>query len=268
VIKYFLQPFLRNDEFLEFSRSIDSSLGLQGLALLCTALYQTVRQQLTLFHAICCIHLLALLGIDLSSRGRYAGFGKSRLIVMTTVNVLATCAFIAFNVYVWVTAPKFGSQPQCNSSTVYVVFGVSINATAPIFRWIILATMALGPALIICILLIMLPCFLCIWWKGRGEWRRTAPDPTFDEMMSRPERITRHVLAILANMAFCIYAIVSLEQTISRNNLSPDERQWTFGQIVALFLLLGVGNEMLNILLAHWDDRKAESSEREEANSP
>src|SRR5947209_913742 len=44
----------------EFKSAVESALGVQGLALLCTAIYQTFRHNLTLFHAICVIHLLAL----------------------------------------------------------------------------------------------------------------------------------------------------------------------------------------------------------------
>jgi hypothetical protein len=34
--------------------------------------------------------------------------------------------------------------------------------------------------------------------------------------------------------SFCIYLIVSLEQTIHRNNLDPEEEGWTFGQVLAI----------------------------------
>ena len=43
--------------------------------------------------------------------------------------------------------------------------------------------------------------------------------------------------------------VVTLEQTISRNNLSPEERAWTFGQVLAIAMLLGVVVEVINILL-------------------
>lgn len=42
------------------------------------------------------------------------------------ITALAGGAFVAFNGYVWAKAPSLGSQPECNSSTVYVMFGVSI----------------------------------------------------------------------------------------------------------------------------------------------
>jgi hypothetical protein len=54
--------------------------------------------------------------------------------------------------------------------------------------------------------------------------------------------------------------IVSLEQTISRNDLDPEEKGWTFGQVIAIFLLLGVANELLNVLLASWDRKQSASA--------
>lgn len=44
-----------------------------------------------------------------------------------------------------------------------------------------------------------------------------------------------------------------MELTVLRNNLGPDERKWTFGQVLAVFLLLGVAAEVANILLAKLD---------------
>ncbi|KAJ9481597.1 hypothetical protein VN97_g11876 [Penicillium thymicola] len=138
ITSYLLRVFAPGENKEEFSRGVSSALGLQGLALLCTAIYQTVRGDLTLFHAICVVHLLAILGMKIVSKGRYAGLGPWRLYFFSAIQLLALAAFLALNVYVWVKAPQFGSQPQCNKDTVYVVFGVSIKATSPVFRYIIL----------------------------------------------------------------------------------------------------------------------------------
>jgi len=63
---------------------------------------------------------------------------------------------------------------------------------------------------------------------------------------------------MLVTVGFDIYAIVSLEETISRNHLDPAERDWTFGQLLAIFVLLGVMNELLNLVLASVDRKKEE----------
>lgn len=256
---------------------------MQGLALLCTAIYQTFRNELTLFHAICVVHLLALLGMDLISKGRYAGFGPWRLWFFVVIQILSLSAFIAFNVYLWVTAPRFGSQPACNPDTVYVVFGISIKATSPVFRYILLGTLASGAAGFILAFTCMLPCLCGMWIRRRRraqedgqETRKRDCARSFFNISTttetqRPEpgkrlsgqALLNFTLNKAAYCGFCIYLIVSLEQTIQRNNLNPQEKGWTFGQVIAIFLLLGVANELFNVVLANWDRKIDRGSTQE-----
>ena len=274
LVSYFLRVFSPGEDQEEFSRSVSSALGMQGLALLCTAIYQTFRTELTLFHAICVVHLLALLGLNLISKGRYAGFGPWRMWFFALIQVIALGAFIALNVYLWITAPHFGSQPSCNPDTVYVVFGVSIQATSPVFRYIILGTLGATAAGYLLVFTCMLPC-ICGSWIHRRRDRRdnhgfqgrrrnctkwfvqtsTTADGQGETNQKKltGQALTNYTLNRAAYCGLCIYLIVSLEQTIQRNTLDPQEKGWTFGQVIAIFLLLGVANEFLNVVLASWD---------------
>ncbi|KAJ5310044.1 uncharacterized protein N7443_002505 [Penicillium atrosanguineum] len=238
VVSYLLRVLSPGEDEAEFSRGVSSALGMQGLALLCTAIYQTFRTELTLFHAICVVHLLALLGMDIISKGRYAGFGPWRLWFFAVIQIIALAAFIAFNVYLWVTAPQFGAQPTCNPDTVYVVFGVSIKATSPVFRYIILGSLGSIAA-----------GFVLVFTYAEEHERLHG------------QALRNYTLNRLAYFGLCIYLIVSLEQTIQRNNLDPEERGWTFGQVIAIFLLLGVANELFNVVLAKWDRKLAGEQE-------
>ncbi|KAJ5576666.1 hypothetical protein N7535_003592 [Penicillium sp. DV-2018c] len=283
IVSYLLRVLYPGKDQEEFSRGVSSALGMQGLALLCTAIYQTFRGDLTLFHAICVVHLLAILGMDLVSKGRYAGLGPLRLYFFAGIQILALAAFLAFNVYVWVKAPTFGSQPKCNEDTVYVVFGVSIKATSPVFRYIILGTLGLIVASYAITFTCALPCLCGLFMyrrrhpdagnraegraKGRVPWFVEVNPPVYSDRVEPPRRLhgqalLKYTLNKVAYCSFCIYLIVSLEQTISRNHLDPEERGWTFGQVIAIFLLLGVANELLNVLLAYWDRKKSENSQQ------
>jgi hypothetical protein len=250
----------------EFKTAVDSALGIQGFALLCTAIYQSFRHQLTLFHAICVIHLLALLGINVISQGQYRGLGPIRATALLAITAVAGCAFIAFNAYVWATAPTFGSQPECNDTTTYVVFGVSISATAPVFRWIIIATLSTIPVAILVFVSCFLPCLACFWCHSRRlpeAWHTTRySDGPASAEDSRP---MKEVASTIGFMMFSIYCIVCLELTISRNSLDPSEKDWTFGQILAVFLLIVVANELLNLCLASLDDLNGRRSEHQVA---
>ncbi|KAJ5677870.1 uncharacterized protein N7477_003503 [Penicillium maclennaniae] len=273
VVSYLLRVLSPGEDEAEFSRGVSSALGMQGLALLCTAIYQTFRTELTLFHAICVVHLLALLGMDIISKGRYAGFGPWRLWFFAVIQIISLAAFIAFNVYLWVTAPHFGAQPTCNPDTVYVVFGVSIKAASPIFRYIILGSLGAIAAGFVLVFTCMLPCFCGAWYFNRRsrrddgrerrcgnwylQWNTTKSQDAEEHEPLHGQALRNYSLNRLAYFGFCIYLIVSLEQTIQRNNLDPEERGWTFGQVIAIFLLLGVANELLNVVLAKWDRKLA-----------
>jgi hypothetical protein len=99
------------------------------------------------------------------------------------------------------------------------------------------------------------------------NWFVEINQPVYRNDREPPERLHGQVLLTytlnkVAYCSFCIYLIVSLEQTISRNDLDPEEKGWTFGQVIAIFLLLGVANELLNVLLASWDRKQSESAQQ------
>lgn len=261
-------------------RALDSALQVQGLALLFTAIYQTFRSQLTLFHAICVLHLLSLLGFGLTARGKYGHYGLARRIVLWSIKVLLAAAFLAFVAYIWITAPTFGSQPKCNGSTIYVVFFVSIDATNVVFRYTIMALMiaflisaAFGTAL--------LGLFASIC--GIRKKNRVVKDRDIKTFMDILSRIrvrdgqlksdvrwkwvpSQEDLGFMATRTLInVYGVLMLELTISRNDLGSDEREWTFGQIIAIFLLLGVAAEVFNLVLAKIDTKSEEKPDEEEA---
>jgi hypothetical protein len=252
ILSFFIQ-IINNRDAKEFNRSVESALSIQGLALLCTSIYQTFRNQLTLFHAICVLHLLALLGINVIPRGEYSGNDRIRSFVKISLKISTLCVFIAFSVYVWAQAPEFGSQPKCNSSTMYVVFGVSIRATVPIFRWIILGTLAIVPACFIIVLLLSLPCWVTLCCLGNVIYTTPSTGHDSEDGHSQRNIWTSRSMKLAGYTAFSTYAIASLEQTISRNHVSTEERGWTFGQVIAIFLLLGTANEMLNAIISSRD---------------
>jgi hypothetical protein len=108
VLKTIIKPIAEQGARSDFLRALEAALQVQGLALLCTATYQTIRTQLTLFHAICVLHLLSLLGVGLTARGKYGHKGRIRRFVLWGIKAILSAAFIAFVLYIWITAPKFG----------------------------------------------------------------------------------------------------------------------------------------------------------------
>lgn len=235
--------------------AIDSTLSLQGLALLFTAVTQAFLNKLTLFHAICVIHLLALLGINLPRQVQYKNVGLLRMYVWLGVKFCATAIFTAFATYIWYTARTFGVQPECNADIIYVVFGISIPAISAALRWVMVGTLLLTIFWTLVGALIMVCFYAFFSWQARRHpngwetFRYSEERPTTRDGETKVELWIGMVIAV----GFNIYAMVSLEQTISRNNIGVGEQEWTFGQILSMFMLVGVANECVNFVLAYLD---------------
>ncbi|KAI6382426.1 hypothetical protein MCOR25_000722 [Pyricularia grisea] len=271
----------------DFSRSTVAALSLQGLSLLCTAVVQTFQGQLTLFHAVVVLHMLALLGINLASRGLYRGNEMARHVVDAVIIAAAVVVFVAFNIYVWVNAPSFGPQPECNAFTVYVVFGVRVRAVDPVFRYVALATLAVGPGAFVMLLILGIPSLglaLCCRasrrragdGSGVGIHRNrngisclsghcsiawTEPNSgAASNMDAGEDDYVSEFLRVVAYLAFSIYAIVSLEQMINANKVAAEESEWTFGQVIAIFLLAGTLYELLGVLISNYGSKQRQAA--------
>lgn len=171
------------------------------------------------------------------------------------------------------TAPKFGSQVECNASTKYVVFGVSIRATERVFRFVILALMCSTVVGFLIAMVIFGALAVCVCGtKRKDKLVRTddlamlagiAARVEFKHPTARWAMFQGEVMGVLLKTGVNLYMIITLEQTINANSLAPDEKKWGFGQVLPLFMLLGPVAELLNILLAKVD-RKAEIEDEEE----
>lgn len=256
-------------------QAINSALRLQGLAILWTAIYQMVRQQLTLFHAICVLHLLSLLGFGLVAQRKCEGGCFNRWMVMAILRIAMASAFIALTSYVWLKALTFDSQPECNASTVYVVFGVSIHATNDTFRifiLMVLISMAVGWVFSMVVFTLLAAC-RCGWLRSTAKIRQELSSDfdiiqtvlrgaRFKDAVARRNEAWGQVIELLIHTAINVYMVVTLQQTVSRNHLSHEE-EWTFGQVFAIFVLLGVVVVVLNILLSKLDGRAKTAGELE-----
>jgi hypothetical protein len=140
---------------------------------------------------------------------------------------------------------------------------VSIPVTGPVFRWIIIGTLSAIPAGFLIVLTCAAPIFgiaLCLKRKHPDfpDLIQVTHYSNVDHQESDGGK-GKKWMNLISMVGLNIYAIVSLEETISRNHLDPSEKTWTFGQILAIFLLVGVVNEMMNLWLASLD-RKAKAA--------
>jgi hypothetical protein len=87
--------------------------------------------------------MLTFLGLAASTTGTYTPT-RTRIRLIAITSWCAMVAFFYLTLRVWITAPTFGSQPQCNDWTVYVLFGVSVRATSQWLRWLIVSLVCLA----------------------------------------------------------------------------------------------------------------------------
>lgn len=231
----------------ELSDAIESSLGVTGLAIFLTTVITTARQSLSLFHALCVFHLIGIVGISARPRGHYPT-GLVRKHVFTTFYVLVTAGSLAYLIYVFATAPTFGSDPQCNDSTVYVVFGVDIPATNPVLRWMLVAVLAILLLGICCWLLFV----VCV---SVDVILRRDPGLHESGIGHKKERKLRRVpYDLVGRLAGTIYLAVMLELMMKRNALAPGADLWSFGQVLAMTMLVGPLIELTSLMLGKVDE--------------
>ena len=182
------------------------------------------------------MHLLGVAGISTSPEGRYPKRPTRRAILATCYWIVAI-GYFAWVVYVFATAPTFGTRHECTKQTNFVLFGKNIRATNGAFRWSMAAVFASA----LLALLIGSPYSVHKRWKyatidSKGEAQRTV-----------------RFLGRLFGSGYCLAV---LEVTIRRHRLEPGNSLWTFGQMIAMVTLVGPAIEFIAIILEQRGDRK------------
>ncbi|PVF94082.1 hypothetical protein CPB86DRAFT_741167 [Serendipita vermifera] len=249
----------RHPPFTKLLEPLQTNNGLNGLALLVTAVAQSASsssRSLSLYHAIIVLHMLTFLGIATSTAGDYKAT-TTRLRILAVTSWCAMIAYFYLVLRVWITVQTFGSQPECNDWTIYVIFFANVRATVPWLHWLIvaLACIALLQFLYATMRTIT---SLEIFMRPKGE---NDADSSDSDSMKGPSLITRclpcstakrRTPGLIARLGASIYSVVMLELTIKRNPSSDEENVWSFGQIIALLITLMTVNEILHFILGEY----------------
>lgn len=221
-----------------------------GSALLIGAFVQALRYDFDLYHGLVVLGLSWLNVLTVPFRitfsdARHVGF----LLYLSAVG--------AYGIWLAHNISDFGSFPECNSSLVWVVVGRSIQATAPKLRAFLLAVSCLAviPILNVCFLGAVILIGLLITMPGL-TWVMLFPRwSPFDSSSNRSDGrestlLLRRALgyspsgvALLAgaiSIVLSVMVIASTEQLIALNkqHVGEGEDDWTFGQILALLVLV------------------------------
>ena len=238
----------------ELSRSFRSSLGMTGLGLFLTGIIATSKRTMTLFHAICLFHLLCLIGISLIPKGKYYS-GRIGAVVFAFLQQVFICGFMVWDIHLFATAPTYGSQPECNGSIIYVIFGVNVPATSPIFRWLVVA--AMGVLLFFSMVSVLGMTRGCCSSRGE-ETGHEAENPGEAERHRNP---TASAIYVIGHLAGSAYIIGMIEIMIKRNKVDHNEFTWTFGQLLAMLMLIGPLIELVSLFLEKIEKNHADDTD-------
>jgi len=224
----------------------EQTMGVMGLALLLTSFTFAGKHQLDLFHALGLFHLIGLVGLSITT----PKLKQKKSMPDRVLDILyygGVLGFFIFQIYVFATAPSFGSQPNCNDNVKYVLFGINTQATNPVFRGLFLAMFGVM--------------FLVFVITSIGD----SDSDKFQSWLMRRALSARHGgtgllwiallfkgvaqdsdedngkegYKLLGEVAGRSYVIAMLELMIQRNTTGSAGGEWGFGQILAIVLLIG-----------------------------
>ena len=79
------------------------------------------------------------------------------------------------------------------------------------------------------------------------------PSLPFQFISQTPSRLplefSRNKTGTLTRILATIYGIIMLERTIASNDVGPGENVWSFGQIIAIIIVIGSVNEVVHYFL-------------------
>ncbi|KAG8828183.1 hypothetical protein FRC17_007592 [Serendipita sp. 399] len=218
----------------DFFKSVERSLGVTGLALLLTTLISTSQGRIDLFHALCVFHLVGLTGFSIRPSLRHGRSNRVSQLATFALFYIGLLGFCTFIIYLFGTTRRFGANPECNPQIVYVIFGFNVPAVNYEFRWLFIS----------CIIFILVGALI-------GSILGFIVNVQVDEDMESTEV---NYLAFLGDLAGRSYIIAMLELIIRRNDVVADQSNWSFGQILAMMMLIGPIIELTSLFTSRNSD--------------
>jgi hypothetical protein len=239
-IQAFIDPALtllapKNDKL----RTSVCTTFITATGLIISAFIQSrVTGGLSLFEAVLTTQLITikLAGIIRFPRGYVA------LVAATLFQAM----YVAFLFWVWARVREFGSQPECNNFILFPIFGHTVSVTS---RWLQILVLVLNS---------------CVAF-GRAV-RLCCLVPSKSQTGQRPYWVLTPMIA--GQLGAIIYLIVTTEQFIQDNQVNDAMSQWTFGQTLAVLLLIPSLLELYQQVIERRKDEPPEARGTPAPNGP
>lgn len=228
-----------------YTRGLLEELYINGVfysfALLITALVETIKGQLDLYHAIFVMQMLSCFGnFQFYVYPRFATAKKIDFKLRVTYLVQSFKGVVIMPpwlLYVWIKVSRFGAQPECNHLVKFVFLFVNVRATV---NWLRIFMIVLNSS---------------IWYYCLTSLRTkyNVLKVLFAESYEGPDTGLEDAPSFipwLLGVTMAVQSIVCAELTVHRNrpHVQPGEDDWGFGQVVSVMLLLPIFMEILAVL--------------------
>jgi len=224
--------------------SLITNAGVTGFGLLITAIVQTVRKQLDLYHAIFVLHMIYYLGVIVYLSGYLRNITSLfRPAFRAIVQMVIIGTFLGWSTYVWAHAKTFGSSPECNAQVTYVFFFYPVRATVTWLRlfWVYGFAITAGLPLLGILSIVVRAC-------------NSTADVNEDDRNIENFPLSRSGLVSALLTFLAVLAIVLLESLVHRNKhlILPGEGEWTFGQVLSIVMIVSSLKEVLKLMPYLW----------------
>ena len=183
---------------------------------------------------------------------------------MIILNLLASAFQVSFGFLVWTRKSVLQGNPgDCPAE--FIIFGRSVSVTNKSLRDFSIFYFAFGLFMVLLTLLPMLSRTANKEMYGKYyQTRGYVWDIKSDSIMS-PESQFNSEFAFLYfvypffAVGFWIYVVIATESTLSRNDVATESNAWSFGQTVAIILILLPFVDFLSVIKQLSQERTPES---------
>jgi len=238
-----------------------------GLAILITAFVQTIQRQLDLYHAIIVMQMiLSLLLLHGFGMRRYISANKIdfKMKMIIAVQILSLFIFYPWSFYVWISASRFGPQPECNDLVKFVLAFCTFQVTVLWARYLCMTILAMTTFTLLCNLTVIYNVRKAYQGYSQPQshaWTEVEKGKVpANEIKVREKGMWKRLkrLLIAVSWVLCVLSAVvsaaSTELTVHRNRpyVQAGEGAWGFGQVVSVILIIPSIIEVLAWVLDNW----------------
>jgi hypothetical protein len=246
----FVTKYIFKQRLLEFETSYKGACTITCLALLSTACFQLRRDELTLFHSVIVMFLTPILWCEMQVEVlRWYQTRDSQASTVSSIFhglglILLQLSPVVFCVYVMAKLKTIATYAYCINDSENGWLGYREGLTE--------RTFLNSVGILVVPWLFFLVRAVVIFWRSRSTTSDCTPRMKDGPRWRIAWRLTDHIISI----AISVIYLAQVEILLGRNPVSEEEKEWSFGQTLAMLSLLGPAYRFIQAGLEFWENRK------------